>query len=89
MAINSVTRQSLTDADISSRYGFGLLNALNTECRASGYTWQDSRRTSASWDRIQANLRPDTPVIIGVGYPFSSGPGRGTSSPSWRWTATG
>ena len=41
MAVNALTGQNLTDYDINNKYGFELLNALNSECGKAGYNWKD------------------------------------------------
>jgi hypothetical protein len=79
MAVNSLTGKSLTDRDISKRYGFGLLSALNGESRGSGYSWRDGGNfNSGKWSLLEQKLNKEkTPVIIGLNGPQFSPSGRG------------
>ena len=79
MAVNSLTGKSLTDKDINSRYGFGLLPALNGESRGSGYSWRDGGNFSAGkWGLLEKKLNKEkTPVLIGLNGPRFSPSGRG------------
>ena len=70
MAINSLTGKNLTDADISSKYGFGLIEALSAETK--GIDWQDRNFSSSSWIDIEGSLAQGIPVPIGVGGEFTS-----------------
>ena len=79
MAVNSLTGKSLTDRDINKRYGFGLLSALNSESRGSGYKWRDGGNFNAGkWSLLEQKLNKDkTPVLIGLNGPQFSPSGRG------------
>ncbi|HXE73801.1 MAG TPA: hypothetical protein VNO81_14150 [Candidatus Nitrosotenuis sp.] len=80
MAINSVTGKNLQDWDIDSRYGFGLLSALNSECQEAGVTWDrvGELNSPAMWDLIERKVNVEgLPVIIGLNGPEFSPSGRG------------
>ncbi len=78
MCVNSLTGKKLTDRDINSRYGFGLLNALNSESRSAGYQWNDGGNfTAKNWPSLEKRLNQEkTPVMIGLNGEFSPS-GRG------------
>lgn len=79
MAVNSLTGKSLTDRDINRKYGFSLLNALNSESKSAGYRWKDAGNfRKAQWPTLEKKLNQDkTPVIIGLNGPQFSSSGRG------------
>ena len=79
MAVNSLTGKKLNDRQIDSRYGFGLLNALRTESKGSGYTWNDHGDFSKSkWPLLEKKLNTErTPVLLGLNGPQFSPSGRG------------
>lgn len=79
MAINYLTGSRLIDDDINGRYGFALLEALNSECRRAGYSWRDAGDFQASsWALIEAKLqREQTPVILALNGPDFSPNERG------------
>lgn len=79
MCINSLTGQNLTDIDVDSKYGFGLLNALKSECVSSGYDWRDNGNlNSASWATIDQKVNQEKlPVVVALNGPEFSPSGRG------------
>ncbi|MCR4784245.1 MAG: C39 family peptidase [bacterium] len=79
MAVNALTGQNLTDNDINSKYGFELLNALNSECNQAGYSWKDAGDlNSGSWELIDHKVNQEkTPVIVALNGPEFSPSGRG------------
>lgn len=79
MSVNYLTGKRLTDRDIDRRYGFGLLHALKTESKGSGYTWYDAGNFSKkSWPMLEKRLNKErTPVLIGLNGPVFSPSGRG------------
>jgi hypothetical protein len=79
MSVNALTGKRLTDRDIAKRYGFALLQALNSECRGSGYRWQDGGDFSrAMWPALEKRLNKSRiPVLIGLNGPVFSPSGRG------------
>lgn len=79
MAVNSLTGKHLTDRDINRKHGFGLLKALNSESRGSGYKWRDAGNFQAkNWPTLEKKLNGEkTPVIIGLNGPNFSRSGRG------------
>lgn len=79
MCINSLTGQSMTDIDIDSKYGFGLLNALKSECVSSGYDWRDNGNLNASsWATIDQKVNQEKlPVVVALNGPEFSPSGRG------------
>ncbi len=78
MCVNALTGKKLTDRDINGRYGFGLLNALNSESRSAGYKWSDGGNfTAKNWPALEKRLNKEkTPVMIGLNGEFSPS-GRG------------
>ena len=78
MSVNCLTGRKLTDKDINSKHGFGLLSALNKESRGSGYKWSDNGNFSnKSWPGIERRLNQEkTPILIGLNGQFSAS-GRG------------
>ncbi len=78
MCVNALTGKKLTDKDINGKYGFGLLNALNSESRSAGYKWTDGGNFSAkNWPSLEKRLNQEkTPVMIGLNGQFSPS-GRG------------
>lgn len=79
MCINSLTGQNLTDMDIDSKYGFGLLNALKSESVSAGYDWRDNGNLSAdSWALIDQKVNQEKlPVVVALNGPEFSPSGRG------------
>lgn len=79
MSINALTGQNLTDYDINNKYGFELLNALNSECKSAGYSWKDGGDLNAgSWELIDHKVNQEkTPVIVALNGPEFSPSGRG------------
>lgn len=79
MAVNALTGKSLRDYDVNSRYGFELLNALNSESTSAGYRWRDGGEVSAtSWELIDHKVNQEkTPVIVALNGPEFSPSGRG------------
>lgn len=79
MAVNALTGKSLRDYDINSRYGFELLNALNSESASAGYRWRDGGEINgASWELIDHKVNQEkTPVIVALNGPEFSPSGRG------------
>lgn len=79
MCINSLTGQNLTDMDIDTKYGFGLLNALKSESVSSGYDWRDDGNLNAnSWAVIDQKVNQEKlPVIVALNGPEFSPSGRG------------
>ena len=78
MCVNAFTGQHLTDVDINARYGFALLEALNDECKNTGYTWVDGGNlTPQTWPEISQTLLGGLPVILGLNGPNFSPSGRG------------
>ena len=79
MCINSLTGQNLTDMDIDSKYGFGLLNALKSESAQSGYDWRDNGNlTAESWATIDQKVNQEKlPVVVALNGPEFSPSGRG------------
>ena len=79
MAVNALTGKHLTDHDIASKYGLGLLGALNNETRSSGYRWTDGGNFSKkNWASLEKRLNQEhTPVIMGLSGPTFSPSGRG------------
>lgn len=79
MAVNALTGQNLTDYDINNKYGFELLNALNSECGKAGYNWKDGGDLNAgSWELIDHKVNQEkTPVIVALNGPEFSPSGRG------------
>jgi predicted double-glycine peptidase len=79
MCINSLTGQNLTDMDIDSKYGFGLLNALKSESVSSGYDWRDNGNLGTdSWALIDQKVNQEKlPVVVALNGPEFSPSGRG------------
>ena len=79
MAVNTLTGKNLRDLDIDGRYGFELLNALNSESASAGFRWRDGGEISASsWELIDHKVNNEkTPVIVGLNGPEFSPSGRG------------
>lgn len=79
MSVNALTGKKLRDTDISSRYGFNLIGALNAESKQAGYVWKDGGNFSKSkWPLLEKKLnREKTPVMIGLNGPEFSPSGRG------------
>lgn len=79
MAVNALTGKNLRDFDVNSRYGFELLNALNTESASAGYRWRDGGEVSgSSWELIDHKVNQEkTPVIVALNGPEFSPSGRG------------
>lgn len=79
MCVNAITGQHLTDVDINSRYGFGLLTALKTESAKSGYDWKDDGNlNAASWATIDQKVNQEgLPVVVALNGPEFSPSGRG------------
>ncbi|MBS2037320.1 LysM peptidoglycan-binding domain-containing protein [bacterium] len=79
MSITSLTGKPMDDYAINEKYGFGLLNALNTECEPSGYHWSDGGNVgSDSWGLIEQKVNQEgSPVIVALNGPEFSCTGRG------------
>ena len=79
MCINSITGKNLNDMDINSKYGFQLLNALNSETASSGVNWRDGGEVSPySWNLIDKKVNQEgMPVIVALNGPEFSPSGRG------------
>lgn len=79
MAVNTLTGKNLRDLDIDGRYGFELLNALNSESASAGFRWRDGGEISASsWELIDHKVNNEkTPVIVGLNGAEFSPSGRG------------
>lgn len=79
VSVNALTGKNLSDRDIDRRYGFGLLNALNSESKSAGYRWRDGGNFQAkNWPILEKKLnREKTPVLIGLNGPQFSPSGRG------------
>lgn len=79
MSINALTGKKLTDRDIDGRYGFSLLQALNSESRGSGFSWKDGGdMTRDKWSILEQKInKKGTPVLIGLNGPTFSPSGRG------------
>lgn len=79
MAVNALTGKNLRDYDINSRYGFELLNALNSESSSAGFRWRDGGEVGAnSWELIDHKVNQEkTPVIVALNGPEFSPSGRG------------
>lgn len=79
MAVNTLTGKNLIDADINSKYGYELLNGLNSECAEAGYSWKDGGDLNASsWELIDHKVNNEkTPVIVALNGPEFSPSGRG------------
>lgn len=79
MCINSLTGQNMTDMDVDSKYGFGLLNALKSESAAAGYDWRDNGNLGPqSWAQIDQKVNQEKlPVIVALNGPEFSPSGRG------------
>ncbi|HPZ08795.1 MAG TPA: hypothetical protein PL110_11815 [Candidatus Eremiobacteraeota bacterium] len=79
MAVNSLTGKNLTDMDINGKYGFQLLNALNSETASQGIKWRDGGNISPySWGLIEQKVNMEkTPVIVALNGPEFSPSGRG------------
>lgn len=79
MCVNALTGQHLTDTDIDSKYGFGLLNALKSESAQAGFDWQDQGNLNASsWATIDQKVNQEKlPVIVALNGPEFSPSGRG------------
>ncbi len=79
MCINSITGKNLTDMDIDGKYGFQLLNALNSETSSAGVNWRDGGEVSPySWGLIDKKVNQEgLPVIVALNGPEFSPSGRG------------
>jgi LysM repeat protein len=79
MCVTSLTGKTMTDSDINNRYGYGLMDALNTECRPAGYQWKDAGDLKTdSWSQIDEKVnREGLPVIVALNGPEFSASGRG------------
>ncbi len=79
MAVNALTGKGLRDSDVNNRYGFELLNALNSESMSAGYRWRDGGEVSTnSWELIDHKVNQEkTPVIVALNGPEFSPSGRG------------
>jgi hypothetical protein len=79
MCINAVTGKNLRDTDINNKYGFGLLNALNSESAEANVKWKDGGTISASqWDLIDHKVNEEKlPVIVALNGPEFSRSGHG------------
>ncbi len=79
VSVNALTGKRLTDRDIDLRYGFGLLNALNSESKSAGYRWRDGGNFQAkNWPTLEKKLNQEkTPVLMGLNGPEFSPSGRG------------
>jgi hypothetical protein len=79
MCVNAVTGKNLIDADINNKYGFSLLDALNSESSSHGVAWRDAGNLQASqWDLIDHKVNQEkTPVIVALNGPEFSPSGRG------------
>lgn len=79
MCINAVTGKHLTDADINSKYGFGLLNALNSESQSAGITWKDGGTINEnSWAMLEQKVNKEgLPAVVALNGPEFSPSGRG------------
>lgn len=76
MAIQALTGKYLTDAGIDARYGFSLLQALQSEC--PGHRWRDAGDLHPGlWPDILASLLAGCPAVIGLNGPRFSPSGRG------------
>lgn len=79
MCVNALTGQHLQDSDINNKYGFDLMNALNSECKPYGVTWNDAGNIGPDkWSLIEQKVNQEgTPVIVGLNGPEFSVSGRG------------
>lgn len=79
MCINSLTGQNLKDYDIDAKYGFELLNALNSECKPYGVNWTDAGNIGPDkWSMIEQKVNQEgTPVIVALNGPEFSVSGAG------------
>lgn len=79
MAVNALTGRELRDFDIDARYGFHLLDALNSECGAVGFEWRDfGDLKNSSWQLIDYKLNQEKlPVIVALNGPEFSPSGLG------------
>ncbi len=79
MCINSITGKSLIDADINSKYGFGLLDALNSESKSVGVNWKDGGTINSNcWGLIEQKVNQEgLPAIVALNGPEFSPSGRG------------
>lgn len=79
MCVNAVTGKNMIDADINSKYGFSLLDALNSESAPHGVAWRDAGNMQpAQWSLIDHKVNQEkTPVIVALNGPEFSPSGRG------------
>jgi predicted double-glycine peptidase len=79
MCVNAVTGKNMIDADINSKYGFSLLDALNSESSPHGVAWRDAGNMQPSqWSLIDHKVNQEkTPVIVALNGPEFSPSGRG------------
>ena len=79
MCVNSLTGKSLIDADINSKYGFGLLEALNSESREVGVNWKDGGVINNNcWSLLEQKVNNEgLPAIVALNGPEFSPSGRG------------
>ena len=79
MCVQSLTGKSLRDEDINSKYGFQLLDALNSETQVHGWKWKDGGEVSPkSWTLIERKVLAErTPVIVALNGPEFSPSGKG------------
>lgn len=80
MSLNALTgKNTLTDMDIDTHYGFRLLDALKNESREVGYDWRDAGNIDAnSWSLIDQKVNNEgLPVIVALNGPEFSPSGRG------------
>ena len=79
MCINAVTGKNLRDTDVNNKYGFGLLNALNSETGSAGVNWKDGGTIAANqWDLIDHKVNDEKlPVIVALNGPEFSKSGHG------------
>lgn len=79
MCVNSLTGKSLIDSDINSKYGFGLLEALNSESKEVGVNWKDGGTIDRnSWALLEQKVNQEgLPAIVGLNGPEFSPSGRG------------
>ena len=79
MCVNALTGKSLIDSDINSKYGFGLLEALNAESRSANVVWKDGGVINKNcWALLEQKVNNEgIPAVVGLNGPEFSPSGRG------------